>query len=312
MKIIFMGSALFSVPSLTSILESGHQLSCVVAQPDKPAGRGQKITACPVAQFARERGLSLFQPNKLSEIRAELVEINPDLIVVVAFGKFLPDWLLNLPSHGCINAHASLLPLYRGAAPINWAIVNGDDFTGVTIIKIDERMDAGDVLTWSKTDIDSCETAPMLYERLSLIAADLLIQTMNKIEKGKISSTKQDESLVTFAPKLMKEDGLINWNNSSKKNYDLIRGMLPWPVAHTYLDGKMIKIFEAAPSDELVSDEPGTIINSDGQLCVACKKGRLYILELQIEGGRRMSTTEFLKGHRIEKGKVLGQGGFEV
>ncbi|MFH1653918.1 MAG: methionyl-tRNA formyltransferase [Pseudomonadota bacterium] len=305
MKILFMGSGAFSIPALEVILESGHECLGVVAQPDKPAGRGQKVTACPVAIFAREHNLKLLQPNKLSETKEEITKLSPEVIIVAAYGKFLPQWLLDLSPKGCFNIHPSLLPLYRGAAPINWAIVNGDDFTGVTIFKIEERMDAGDILTWCKTDIDSCETAHMLHDRLALMGAELLLQTLKKIENNDLELEVQDESLVTFAPKLQKGDGLINWKRSATAVYNQVRGMLPWPVAFTHLDGKVIKIFEAAPHDEESGKTPGTVVHSNDQLSVACGKGKLYILELQMEGGKRMSAIDFLRGHKVDVGMTF-------
>ena len=319
-----MGSAAFAVPSLEALVESGHDVELVVTQCDKPAGRGLKVHACPVAAYAGSKGIPLFQPLKLKDGNAakRLAEIRPDIIVVVAYGKLIPNDILSLPKFSCINVHASLLPKYRGAAPINWAVVNGEERTGVTTMVVSERMDAGDLLLQEEVELGPAETAIELHDRLSIIGANLLIETVEGLKNKTIRPAPQDEGLVTHAPILKKEDGAIDWKRSAKEIFDLIRGMQPWPVAYTHIDRKMLKIFMAAPHPHpppsrgtelqtipspLVREgqgegkkAPGTIVIADKNLAVATGKGTLYLTDVQLEGKKRMPIEAFLRGHKIK------------
>lgn len=306
-KIIFMGSAVFAVPSIDAIFSSKHKIIEVVTQPDKPAGRGMKVTACPVAEFARLNNLPLFQPKSVRkpEVIEHFRNLKPDLIVVVAYGRILPIDLLKIPPHGCVNVHASLLPKYRGAAPINWAIINCEEETGVTTQQVVEELDAGDILFSCRTKIDDIMTAKDLHDELAPMGADILIKTIDAIEKGKAKAEPQDKSKVSFAPILKKEDGHIDWMRPAAEIYNRIRGLTPWPGTYATLDGKKLRIHEAAPVDVEHGEAPGTILECDKHLLVACGAGSIYLLEVQAEGKRRMSAKDFLHGHKIRKGTML-------
>ncbi len=303
-----MGSSSFAVPSLEALLQAGYDTRLVMTQPDKPAGRGLKVSACPVATFATSKNLALYQPKTLKDGAAleKLSQIKPDLIVVVSYGKMLPNAILELPPMGAINVHASLLPKYRGAAPINWAIANGEKTTGVTTMMIGEKMDAGDMLLQEETEIGSDETAPVLHDRLATIGAKLLIETIAGLEKKQIKRKMQNETEATLAPILKKEDGLINWKKSAIEISNLIRAMQPWPVAYTHVDGKTLRIFGAKLSEEKPSEAPGTVISADEKLAVATGGGTLYVTDCQLEGKKRMSADAFLRGHQIKEGTRLG------
>lgn len=308
MKILFMGSAAFAVPSLKALADSKHEIIEVVTQPDKPAGRGRHITPCPVAIVAAKLGLSLYQPRsvKKPEPLEHFQKLAPELIAIVAYGKILPKELLNLPPYGCVNVHASLLPKYRGAAPINWAIVNGETETGVTTMRISEELDAGDILLSCKTAIDEAEDAVGLHDRLAPTGADLLMKTIDGIENGTIKATPQDHSKATYAPIIKKEDGHIDWERDADEIYNMVRGFKPWPGTFTALAGKTLRVHEAAPSGEESGHAPGTIVGGEKNLAVACGRGILYLLEVQIEGKKKMCAADFLRGHRMEVGTKLG------
>lgn len=307
MKIVFMGSSAFAVPSLKFLLKTKHEITLVVCQPDKPSGRGLKIHSCPVALFAKEQDLKIFQPKSLrkQETKQPIIDLKPDLIVVVAYGKILPTEILRAPRLGCVNVHASLLPKYRGAAPINWAIVNGEQTTGVTTMFINEEMDEGDILLQKETEIKSNEIASELSERLSSLGASLLIETIEGLEKDTVSPRPQDHAKATYAPLLKKENGLINWNQSAKEISNHIRGLQPWPIAFTHIQGKMMRIFKAQANQEETDKRPGTIISADENLVVATSMGTLYLLEVQLEGKKRMPVDAFLRGHQVISGEVL-------
>lgn len=302
-----MGSALFAVPSLEALASSRHQILEVVTQPDKPAGRGRRIAACPAAHAASRLGLALYQPWSVK--KAESIDhirgLAPDMIAVVAYGRILPNMLLEIPQHGCVNVHASLLPKYRGAAPINWAIVNGDSETGVTTQRIGEEVDAGDILLAASTPIGDEETASELHDRLASIGADLLLKTIEGIERGTISPAPQEHSKATFAPIIKKEDGRIDWSMPARDIFNRVRGFAPWPGTFTILDGRLLHIHKAAPADIGASELPGTVIENAANLTVACGMGALYLLEVQIEGRRRMNARDFLRGHKIKVGTIL-------
>jgi len=307
MKIIFMGSPAFAVTSLSALLNNKLVPELIICQPDKPFGRGQKIKACPVAEFTRLHKLDIIQPKTLKEKDTHelIAKLKPDLIMVVAYGKILPPQILEIPRYGCINLHASLLPKYRGAAPINWAIVNGEEKTGVSIMMMNEKMDAGDILQKQEMLISPDETAIELYDRLATIGASVLIDTINNIEKYLANKTPQNHSVATLAPILKKTDGLINWASSAKQIHNLIRGLLPWPVAYTHIHGKLLKIFKAKFTEDDHKEREGTAIISNNNLAIVTGKGLIYPLEIQIEGKSRMDIKSFLHGYKINHGEIF-------
>lgn len=307
MKIIFMGSAAFAVPSLAALHNARYDLAVVVTQPDKPAGRGRKLTTPPVADRAKDLGLPVYQPKSVKSEKAieKIRSYRPDMIVVVAYGKILPRELLDIPPLGCVNVHASLLPKYRGAAPINWAVVNGEKETGVTTMFINEELDAGDILLTKHIPIEEDDTSITLHDRLAPIGAGLLLETIDGLKGRSIELAPQDGSQATFAPMLKKEDGSIDWKKDAGSIRNLIRGMQPWPSAYTHLDGKMLRIFDAAVLEAITLDKPGTILDVEECIVVATGDGKLCIKELQLEGKKRMTARDFLHGHKIEKRTVL-------
>ena len=307
MNIIFMGTPHFAVPSLKALLDSKHDVICVVCQPDKPSGRGKKITSPPVKELAERYSVRVEQPSKIRDDSFDTLinELSPDMICVVAYGKIIPKNILDKPRYGCINVHASLLPKYRGAAPVNWAVIRGEKETGITTMLMDEGMDTGDILLRESTKIGEDETSLELGDRLSQMGADLLIETIERIETGNIKPRKQDHESATYAPILKKADGEIDWNMDAEGIRNLIRGCQPWPGAYTRLDNKILKIFRAQTSN--ANGSPGEVLETgDAVLRVATGRGSLDIEELQLEGGKRMKTSEFLKGHSVDPGTVLG------
>lgn len=307
MKIIFMGTPEFAVPSLRALIESKDKVVAVVCQPDKPKGRELEVVSPPTKILAEKHGIPVLQPPKIKteEFFDELKKLNPDLICVTAYGKILPKNILDLPEHGCINVHASLLPKYRGAAPINWAIINGEKVTGITTMKMDEGLDTGDILLKKEAAIDDGDTGETLSEKLSHIGAGLLTETIELLKEGKLNPIPQDNSEATYAPMLKKEHGEIDWNKLAEEIRNLIRGTLPWPGAYTTLENKLLKVYKAKVSEGV--GKPGEIIRSDSKILkVAAGGDALDIIELQIEGGKRLKTEEFLRGRRVEKGAVLG------
>ncbi|MBI5874968.1 MAG: methionyl-tRNA formyltransferase [Deltaproteobacteria bacterium] len=307
-----MGTPEFAVPCLKALIESGEDVVAVVTQPDKPKGRGKHLTPPPVKELALRCDIPVLQPEKIKDelfINA-LKDLCPDAIAVVAYGKILPKAVLDIPPKGCINVHASLLPKYRGAAPINRAIINGEKETGITTMLMDEGMDTGDMLLTERVEIKDDDTAAGLRDRLKYIGAELLIKTIKGIESGTVKPIKQDDSQATYAPMLKKEDGRIDWTLKAEEIRNLIRGLNPWPGAHTRWEGKQIKIFKSSEfgvrSSELRNEEPGTVINvsADG-ICVATGKGSLLITELQPENKNRMSATEFIRGYKIAKNQIF-------
>ena len=307
MRIVFMGTPEFAVPSLKALLESEDKVAALVAQPDKPKGRGLKPSPPPTRIIAEAYGIPVLQPPgiRTEGFLRELASLGPDLICVAAYGKILPKAILELPQYGCINVHASLLPKYRGAAPINWAIARGETVTGVTIMRMDEGMDTGDILLTRETPIEYDDTGETLTQKLSLAGAELLLQAIAGLKKGHLVPQKQDNALATYAPMLKKEDGRIDWNNTAGSIRNLIRGMLPWPGAFTFSGGKLLKIYKAAVSER--EGKPGEVlVAGQGILRVMTGEGALDILELQTEGGKRLDTKTFLSGRKVEAGNVLG------
>ncbi len=307
MKIVFIGTPEFAVPSLSALIGAGYEIAAVVTQPDRPSGRGKVLTPPPVKTAAEAAGIPVLQPTKIrtEEFFAELSSYSPDLICVTAYGRILPKSILDLPPYGCVNAHASLLPKYRGAAPINWAIVRGESVTGVTTMLMDEGMDTGDMLLRREVVIEDDDTGETLSRKLATVGGDLLVETLALLEKGGLSPEKQDESLATYAPIIKKEDGLVDWSLPARDIRNLVRGMLPWPGAYTSLGGKMLKIFRATLSEG--NSQPGEVIKSGGGILrVATGEGALDVLELQIEGGKRLEAAAFLAGRKIPEGAILG------
>lgn len=305
MKIVFMGTPDFAVPTLDALSRSEFQVACVVTQPDRPKGRGQAARFPPVKQFALERGIPVLQPEKVNtpDFIEVLRGLAPDLAVVVAFGQILNSRALAVPRHFCLNLHASLLPKYRGAAPINRAIINGERETGATTMKMDAGMDTGDILLTRVVPIKDSDNAQTLHDTLSAAGADLVLETVRRLERGTLASTPQDPAQATYAAKLKKEDGLICWNKSAGQIRDLVRGLEPWPGAYAFYKSMRIRICEAetAPGDP--GDEPGTVVRvSDYGIEVGTARGRAVITRLQPESKKPMPAKSFLQGHPLRKG----------
>jgi len=303
-----MGTPQAAVPSLERILIDGHEVVAVYTQPDKPSGRGNKITFSPVKELALARGLAVFQPQRIKppEALEQFQSHRADVAVVVAYGRILPATFLNAFSNGAINVHFSLLPKYRGAAPVNWAIVNGETETGVTTMKMDEGLDTGDILLQRSTAIGSDETAIALMERLSVVGAELLFETLRELDS--LKPVKQDTDLASLAPIMKKEDGLIDWKSSATEIADRVRGFQPFPTAYTYFQSKRLTLWQAGAT-ESASDSfsLGEVVEAKGnQLTISCGFGLLKIGELQLEGKKRMSTRDFLNGVKLKIGDSLG------
>lgn len=307
MKILFFGSSEFAVPTLDSLREAGHEICEVVCQPDRPAGRGQHLTTPPLGEHARKLGIPLFQPVKLRDPSAiqHCLAHHADIFVVVAYGQIIPKELLTAAKHKCVNLHPSLLPKYRGAAPLNWPIIQGDEITGVSTMYLVEALDAGDVLMQYPVPIDAADTAVTMHDKLARIGARLMVETLACLEKNEIVPKGQDDSQSTYAEKLTKEHGQIKWDLPAEIIARLVRGLQPWPMAFTHWDGKRIKI-HTANSVPLASDQsPGAILSIGDSIVVATGEGRLSIQELQIEGKRAMNAKEFLNGHALKVGDIF-------
>ncbi len=309
MNIIFMGTPEFAIPSLTLLLASDNTLAGVVTQPDRPKGRGKKLTPPPVKTVAQQHGLPLVQPDTVKEepFTHWLKMQHPDLIVVVAFGQILPPRILRIPAHGCINLHASLLPHYRGAAPIHWPIINGDETTGVTTMFMNEWMDTGDIILQRETKIEPTDDALTLGHRLSTLGAKLLLETINHLKKGTVTSRPQDHSKSSHAPPLKKDDGCIDWKRNARDIHNQIRGTLPWPGSFTRFENKLLKIVKAEIADAPLQHPPGTIahVSPDG-VQVATGNGYLLLTEVQLENRRKMTAREFVQGNALPVGTPLG------
>jgi methionyl-tRNA formyltransferase len=304
-RIIFLGTPDFAVPSLVALHQSNHQIPLVITQPDRPKGRGKKLQAPPVKKKARELGLNILQPQSVntSECVAQIEALNPDLLVVVAFGQLLKKSVLDISKHGVLNVHPSILPKYRGPAPIQWAIIDGCSETGVSIMLLDEGLDTGDILQIEQVVIDPEETAGMLHDRLSILGAQLLVDTINQLSNNSISPDPQDHLLATYARLLKKKDGQIQWSQPSQSILNFIRGMNPWPGAFTFLDNKRIKIFKAKKNNVSEKASPGTILNAfPDELWIATGDGAISILEIQSASGKRMPIANFLRGNPLATG----------
>lgn len=310
MRIIFCGSPEFAVPSLERLVDSKHELVAVVTQPDRPAGRGLRITPPAVKQFAISRSLPVFQPEKFNsgDFLSTLEGMKPDVIVVVAYGKIFRKRSLEIPRIGCINLHASLLPKYRGIAPVNWAIINGETKTGVTTILMDEGVDTGDIILSREVTIGEDETAGALLERLAWIGADLLLETCNLVSSGGFERIKQDDRLVSYAPRLTKSDGLIKWARPAREVHNRIRGVTPWPGAFARFKGIDLKILKSRLS--AVSGEAGKVLdlNRESGILISCLEGSVWLEKVQVAGKKPISGAEFGRGYHVSCGDFFENG----
>lgn len=305
LRIVFMGTAAFALPTMKAVA-AAEELVAVVTQPDRPKGRGREVAQTPVKALALDLGLPVLQPERVKDppFLSQLARLQPELIVVAAFGQILPAALLDIPSLGCVNVHPSLLPKYRGAAPINWAIIKGETRTGVSIYLMDKGMDTGAILMTREVEIAEAETAEELGERLSGIGGGLIKEVINGLKAGTLKPKPQDEKAASYAPFFKKVDGLIPWQEPASQIRNRIRGMVPWPVAYAAWQGKMLKVYKGRIGTG--SGTPGEIISLDSGIEVACGEGSIFIEELQIEGGKRIRCAEFCRGHRLTLGERLG------
>ena len=310
MRVIFMGTPDFSVGTLQALIDAGHEVVLAVTQPDKPKGRGKSMQFPPVKEAALEHGIEVYQPRRVRE--PECVEylrsFDADIIVVVAFGQILPKEILEMPKYGCVNVHASLLPKYRGAAPIQWAVINGEKVSGVTTMRMDEGLDTGDMILKEEVVLDEKETGGSLFDRLSGVGAKLCVRTLEAIEDGTAIYTKQDHAAATKPTLIKKQFGIIDWNKPAAEIECLIRGLNPWPSAYTYLNGKTLKIWAAAVKDETSDKEPGELTEvTKHSVGVQTGDGILMLEEVQLEGKKRMSADAFLRGNALSEGMKLGE-----
>jgi methionyl-tRNA formyltransferase len=307
LRVIFMGTPEFACPTLQRLIDRGEQVVAVVTQPDRPKGRGQKLVSPPVKELALKNGIPVHQPFKVRDpdVVESLRELRPDVIVVVAFGQILPRALLEIPPRGCINVHASLLPRYRGAAPLNWCIVNGETETGVTTMLMDVGLDTGPMLLKQSTPVDENEDIVSLHDRMSIMGAELLSETLDGLSAGAIEPQIQDGAQSCYAPMLKKEDGQINWNLDAHSIHNQVRGLVVWPGAYTFLDGQVLKIYRTKVSTG--SGLPGLVLQADKKgLEVACLTGSLIIEEVQLAGKKRLDVASFLSGYAVAAGTLLG------
>ncbi|MCI6588613.1 MAG: methionyl-tRNA formyltransferase [Clostridiales bacterium] len=311
MRIVFMGTPDFAVPSLRALVDHGYEVVGVFCQPDRPKGRGHKLAACPVKELAQSAGIPVFQPERIKreEGVAMLKSCAPDLCVTAAFGQLLSQEILDIPPLGTINVHSSLLPKHRGSAPINWSIIKGDAVTGVTTMFTDKGMDTGDILLTRETPIGPAENAGELTDRLAVMGAQLLIETIRAIEAGTLARTPQDHAAATYEPKMDKELGRIDWSKSAQELDWLVRGTTPWPGAFTTLGEQTIKVFELDILDGPASGAPGEIVAADAKrgLVVSCGDHDVALAQIQMPGAKRMNAKDYLRGHTMETGVCLGK-----
>jgi methionyl-tRNA formyltransferase len=310
MRLVFCGTPAFAVPTLWALRSSGHSIDLVLCQPDRPSGRGLTLTSPPVKRAALEAGLEVLQPEKIrnnAELQARLEAIQPDAIVVVAYGRLIPRWMLDLPRYGNLNLHGSLLPKYRGAAPIQWAVANGEMVTGVTTMRLDEGMDTGDMLLGCELPIGPADTAEDLFPRLAELGAPLMVETLAGLEAGSVVPQKQDNSLATLAPLLTRDDGRVDTTRTAQSIYDRWRGFQPWPGAWTMVRGKKLTLHRLMLASPTQRGEPGVFrVEGDRLFFTAGDGGVLEVTDLQIEGKRRMRTADLLRGHGVVDGDRLG------
>ncbi len=305
MRILFMGTPDFAVPSLEALVNAGHEICGVFTQPDKPKNRGMKLQAPPVKEFALAHDIPVFQPETVKDgsALATIQQLQPELIAVAAYGRILPVDILDYPVYGCINVHSSLLPKYRGSAPIHWAILNGDSESGVTIMHMAKAMDAGDIIAQVTTPIDPNETVETLHDRLAQMGAELLVDVVARIKAGTATRTPQDEKKVTFAPMLSRELSPLDWSRPARCLHNQVRGLVPWPATTTDIIGQQpVKVFQTELTGEITTAEPATILAAGKNgIDVACGDGYvLRIKQLQAQGGKRMAAADYLRGHPIE------------
>ncbi len=310
LRILFCGTPEFALPSLDSLIAAPDiSIEAVITQPDRPRGRGQEMTAPPVKDFAIGAGLHVFQPEKIRSVSARdfITNVAPDAIVIIAYGQIIPALLLDIPRLGWINVHASLLPRYRGAAPIQWAIVNGETRTGVTTMRIDPGLDTGPTLEKTEIDIGTDETAPQLSKRLAEAGGDLIVSTLRKLDRGEIQPQPQDEALATHARPLKKEDGRVDWNTRPQEIYNRIRGLEPWPGAFTKFRGQLCQLWGRPAEHQQTPQAPGTILSSGSDALVECGNGTFLQIEaVQLEGRKRIPVRDFVNGARLKPGEKFG------
>ena len=304
MNVVFMGTPDFAVPSLKAIAQH-HNVLAVFTQPDKPVGRKMVLTPPDVKVCAQELSIPVYQPVKLREGDNDKIirELNPDVIVVVAYGQILPENILNIPKYGCINVHGSLLPKYRGAAPIQWSVLNGDTVTGVTTMYMEKGLDTGDILLKEEYEIGINETAGEVFDKLAMLGGELIIKTLEYAQKGMLRPVKQDDSLSSYAKMLDKSMCKIDFSKTNKEVHNKVRGLCPWPVASTVFNGKVLKIFETCLADG--KGKPGEVISTN-PLTVACGEGAVVVNSVQLQGKKRMDSNAFLQGHKINIGTIIG------
>lgn len=308
MKMIFMGTPDFAVPALKALAEQGHQVIAVVTQPDKPKGRGKAVQMTPVKEAALELNIPVYQPVKVREegFLQQLEAMEPEVIVVAAFGQILPQRLLDIPKYGCINIHASLLPKYRGAAPIQWVIIDGEKETGITTMQMNAGLDTGDMLEKAVVPIDPEETGGSLHDKLSAAGGKLILSTLDKLEKGQLVPVPQTEENTCYAKMLDKALGKIDWNQDAQRIERLIRGLNPWPSAYTGLESKTLKLWQAKVVEEDYPGQPGQVVKAGkNELLIKTGKGTLSVLSLQLEGKKRMDTGAFLRGYPVSEGTIF-------
>ncbi len=311
MRLIFLGTPDFAVPALEGILQAGHEVLLVVTQPDRPSGRAHELAASPVKQVALRRNLPLYQPERIKppEVAAYLASLKPEAMVLVGYGKIIPQSIIGIPPHGIINLHASLLPKYRGAAPIQWAIARGETRTGVSTMRIDAGLDTGDILLQAETEIAPEETAVELSERLARLGAGLLRRTLEDLQAGALAPIKQDPALASYAPVLKKEDGLIDWRWPAPEIHNRVRGFVPWPGCYSRFRGSLLLIWKTRLAEALAGP-PSLLRAARGRLWVACGQGTaLELLEVQLEGRKKIPASAFLSGQHLLDNEVLGEMG---
>ncbi len=311
MKIIFMGTPEFAVPSLEMLVNEGYKVIAVVTQPDKPKGRGNKLAAPPVKEFALEHGITVLQPSKIKtpEFVEQIRELGPDLLITAAYGKIISKEMLDVPTLGCINVHGSLLPAYRGAAPIHWSIINGEKITGITTMFTDVGLDTGDMLLKRELEIGSDMTAGELHDAMAVLGAEVLKDTLTELKNGTLVRKPQDDSLSSYAPIITKEVGLMDWNKTAQQVHNLVRGTNPWPGAYTFLNESKMRIWKTCVADYNNNPKhcPGEIVKADDDgLLVKCSDSYILIQELQFDSSKRMKVSDYIRGHKISTGEKLG------
>ena len=311
MILVFCGTPRFAVPTLEQLVEAHHSVPLIVTQPDRPRGRGMELVASPVKETAVHLGIAVVQPATIKnndEFRSQLTALRPDAIIVVGYGRIIPQWMIDLPRFGNLNLHASLLPKYRGAAPIQWAIANGDSVTGVTTMRIDAGLDTGDILLQREMPISQEDTAETLAPRLAAVGADLMVETLHGLGSGQVHPIPQDHSKATLAPILKKEDGRLDFSRSATELFNRMRGFRPWPGAFTRFKNKTLQVHCAEPAAAAALLTPGTVAVDGSHLRAGCGNGTaLELTEIQIEGKRRMTAQEFINGYRPKTGDRLGE-----